>query len=201
MRDYLYFWHEPKNQCVVTSGIEFKDVATHMGRSGGLLLLRHRCKAHSMDFAFGFDCAAGAELEQLCHEDIYSWGDIRWADYAHPNHPPDRMTKQDVAEVLYFGHCGEPFANIPIPSLNNRFLASGHDDGWYLKIYYSAWSNMAELLSQLKWNWSAEARARILAGVQCAVWIDTSGMTDEAATHDIDSVMSRCLRRSSEVTP
>jgi len=196
MRDYLYFWHEPKDHFIVASGIHFKDLAPSLSKAGGVLLLSHEFWEAPHDPNSGFDYVTASALEPLCLENIYSWGDFRWIDYADPHHP-SQMTKQEVAEVLYFRHRSEPFSNIEIPSLKNRFLAYGHDDGWYLKIYYSAWSDMRDLLAQLKWNWSTDARSRILAGGQCAVWIDARGMTDEAATHDIDSVMNRCLRRNS----
>jgi hypothetical protein len=193
VRDYLYLWHDPKKRCVVTSGIELKDIAARIGPESGLLLLTHKYEDALYDSS-GFEFVPPSHLAQLQEADVDSWGDVRWVDYAHPcyTHPDiPRITKKELAELLYFNHTGKPYKGVAMPSLKNRFLAAGHDDGWRLQIYYHQWSDIVWLLGSFPWFAAPDIRARTLNGKAGAFWINASGIEVEEATFDIDSIMNR----------
>lgn len=42
MRDYFYCWNNPKENFVVFSGVELKDIIDNIALNGGLLLLAHK---------------------------------------------------------------------------------------------------------------------------------------------------------------
>ena len=170
MRDYLYIWHDPRRKFVIASGIQFADLAPYSSAAGGLLLLAHGYGDAMNDQPSRFDYVPHAQVEQAKQDDVYSWGDICWVDYAGPTFPA--LTKREVAELLYFKHFGEPFKNVGFQSLRNRFLAVGHDDGWFLKVYYKSWSDMAALLGQLEFFRSLGSRATLLRRGAHAYWID-----------------------------
>ena len=198
MRDYLYLWHDPKRHLLIASGIELKDLAPRASASGGFLLLTHDYADAIYDPTSKFDYVAASDIPALITEDVYSWGDICWADYAGDSFPA--LTKRDVAELLYFEHTGELLdGRIALPSLGNRFLARGHDDGWFLSLYYDSWSSMVDLLEQLELLRSVEGRTKVLSGRSGAFWIDDAGVVEEEGTLDIDTLLNRrCQKREAQ---
>ena len=198
MRDYLYLWHDPTRHLLIASGIELKDLAPPASASGGFLLLTHDYADAIYDPTSKFEYVAASDIQSLINEDVYSWGDICWADYAGDSFPA--LTKRDVAELLYFEHTGELLdGRIALPGLGNRFLARGHDDGWFLSLYYDSWPTMIDLLDQLELLGSAEGRNKFLSGRSGAFWLDASGLVEEEATLDIDSLLNRrCQKREAQ---
>jgi hypothetical protein len=60
------------------------------------------------------------------------------------------IPKNEIAELLYFGHQGEPFGDIRIPSLKNKYLYYAHDDGWILRLYYKKWDDIVKLIDSIE---------------------------------------------------
>jgi len=194
MRDYLYFWHDSEHRYIVASGIELKDLAVCAGDDGGLLLLAHGYTEASFDFSSRFDYVQKDKLFLLKEVDAYTWGDICWIDYAGDSFPS--LTPQDIAELLYFRHTGIPLGRISIPNLRNKFLFSGHDDGWFLKIFYESWVDVARLLVHLPLLQNIAVQDRVLDGRTGSFWIDLTGITEEDATSDIDSILNKRIKQS-----
>jgi hypothetical protein len=194
MRDYLYLWHDPGQRRVVASGIELKDLAECTGAGGGLLLLAHEYSEASFDFSSRFDYVPRNELALLKEVDAYAWGDICWTDYAGDSFPP--LAPQDIAELLYFRHTGKPLGRVSFPSLRNKLLFSGHDDGWFLKIFNDLWPDVVELLAPLPLLQDLAVQDRVLDGRTGSFWIDQTGITEEEATYDIDSILNRRLKKT-----
>jgi hypothetical protein len=87
MRDYLYVWHDPEQRFLVASGIEFKDFLPCLKSQGGIVLLDHQSETATHDQNTSFDFVQASDLSELAAEDIYSWGNFVWADYASPTFP------------------------------------------------------------------------------------------------------------------
>lgn len=189
MRDYLYLWHDSKAHFVVLSGVHLKDIAANMRANGGLLLLTHDYADAIHDPLSRFDYIPNSEIEKLTEQDAYSWGSICWVDYSHQSFPV--ISREDTAELLYFRHTGEPYNHVVIPSLQNHFLAIGHDDGWFLQIYYTSWEEVLKLLIQLPLLQNTDIREKVLCEATGAFWIDESGAIEAEPTFDIDSVLNR----------
>jgi hypothetical protein len=148
MRDYLYLWNKPADSCLVASGVHFRDLLPELEGTGGLLLLRHGWDRASLEPQTRLDCVELADLSRLSKEDLYSYGDLIWADYG-AEVAFEKVPKSSVAELLYFTHAAEPLRKPAIPGLRNRFLCYGHDDGWYMRLYYTRWRFVEPLLRRL----------------------------------------------------
>jgi len=191
MRDYLYIWHDPDQQFLVASGIEFKDFQPSLNQQGGVLLVEHQSETAAFDVASGFSVAASARLLELVNEDIYSWGNFVWADYGTTNFSP--ITDVEVAELLFFARKARPLHGISLPNLHNDFLGYAHDDGWYLKLYYSSWEKIEQLLSTATPSAIGMLDLAELKQGRHGFWIRGGEMHNEEKTHDIDSVLNKRL--------
>lgn len=191
MRDYLYVWHDPELQFVVASGIEFRDVVPYLKSQGGTVLIDHQSEIATCDAAasaFGFVHAS--DLAKLAAEDIYSWGNFVWADYAFPTFP--LISDAETAELLFFAHKAKPL-RVTIPCLRNHFLGYAHDDGWYLKLYYSRWEHVESLLGMMVPATLGNLDLLELKQGTHGAWLCDGEATPEERTHDIDKVLNRRL--------
>jgi hypothetical protein len=192
MRSYLYVWNDPAKRRIVTSGLEFKDLLPVLtGR--GVYLLRHQ--REDSDSSQGFDFVPATELGALAAEDVYSWGGFVWVDYPEPlglphDPRPKGLPRESIAELLYFGHAHEPLRDITIPGLGNRFLASSHDDGWRLVLWYSDWRHNEDLLRAVLAQPSEKIMADLRAG-SCGSWLEDGKVETEEMTLDIDALLNR----------
>ena len=57
-----------------------------------------------------------------------------------------QLDRQQVAEILFLAHMGEPIESPFFAPLGNRFAYLSHDDGWYGKLYCR---DMGEFMSVL----------------------------------------------------
>ncbi len=189
MREYLYIWHNPDEQYLVASGIEFRDLAGYLGK--GLILLEHGSKASSHDDQSGFDYVSLELLPQFMAENIYSWGNFLWADYAGAEFP--QLSPQDVAELLYFARAKKPLNKTLINGVGNCFLAAAHDDGWFLRIHYVSWDAVWRLFSRFILVQIASKIERPLREGLDGFWMKDGGFESEEQTFDIDAVLRRRL--------
>ncbi len=194
MRDYLYIWSNPADQYLIASGVEFRDIATLFESNGGLVLLEHQTDEAATDANSSLDYLNTQCVSRLKQENIYSWGNFVFADFADQDFP--KLPKQEVAELLYFQHTGDTFGGVALPCLRNRFLISIHDDGWYLKVYYTETSHALTLLQQLPLLAPHPAVIVSIVRGQSGYWVASGVVDPEPCTHDIDSVLNRRLRRA-----
>ena len=124
-------------------------------------------------------------------ENIYSWGNFAWADYAAPLVPP--MTDDELAELLFFAHRGRPLHRIALPSLRNNFLGYAHDDGWFLQLYYTNWQHVERFVNSAIPPTLGSLNASELKMGNHAFWLRDGETRQEKRTHDIDSILNRCL--------
>lgn len=191
MRDYLYIWHDSEHQFVVTSGLEFKDFQQGLSATGGVVLIDHQSDTATYDHVSGFHFTPSSALSELIAEDIYSWGNFAWADYATVSLPS--LPKEEIAELLYFGHKAEPLCGNALTHLRNNFLGYAHDDGWYLKLYYKDWDKIEQLLTAAIPTPLGRLNTSELQKGTNAFWLRNGEIYEEEMTHDVDSVLNRRL--------
>lgn len=194
MRDYLYAWHQPNSRRLVLSGVEFRDVAPELTAGGGVVLLRHRFDVASFDPTSRFEYAAGEDLSLLVREDVYSYGDFCWADIG-ADASLAQLSDQAIAELTFFAQLARPLVSPEIPGLGNRFLWWTHDDGWYARVFYREWRDVAGLLARLLKNLLADDLAsetlkRVSRG-ETAWWCRRDAVAECEATEDIDALRRR----------
>jgi hypothetical protein len=189
MRDYLYVWNEPKEQFLVASGLEFKDFLPVLSAHGGVALIDHSSEVAATDRVSGFDFVPASGIANLAAEDIYSWGNFVWADYTTLIFPEIR--DEEIAELLFFAHKARPLRRPAIHGLENRFLAYAHDDGWYLKLYYSDWKFVQQLLVAAIPTSVGTLDVSELERGSSAFWLQDGKVFEEESTHDVDAVLNR----------
>ena len=191
MRDYLYIWHEPNSGFVVMSGIQMGDLLRGLPRISGIVLLSHQYDDAEYDCVSGLDFVPRAGFDRLLAEDVHSWGDYCWVDYKTAELPT--IAREDVAELLYFKHAKKPLRGASIASLQNTYLVTGHDDGWFVKLYYTEWGPAFDLLCKIDIVARSDAPELLRDRRQVSLWVDASGAKPEKATFDIDSILATRL--------
>jgi hypothetical protein len=192
MRNYLYIWHKKEQQFIVASGIEFADISGYISLSSGLILLSHCFDDAKFDKNSRFDFIGQKGIRELSNEDIYSWGDFCWVDYDSESFP--KISKKEIAELLYFSHMAEPFKSIIYPSLKNKFLFYSHDDSWFLKLYYKNWNDINDLISALNISCDKDKLINSLISQRHALWVQGDSIEEEESTFDIDSIINKRLK-------
>jgi hypothetical protein len=202
VRDYLYLWHQPQANCLIASGIEFRDVVPELASAGGIVLLRHRSDAPSLGRGSRFACVPADQLEQFATADIYGYGDFCWADFGRESVLAD-LPGAAVAALTFFANAARPLGgSVLIPGLGNRFLYWGHDDGWYARIFYGDWSALSPLVDRLLRGVLDAARAAEIHGrirrADAAFWCCAGTAAECEQTEDIDALQQKHLtsRRS-----
>ena len=191
MRDSLYIWHDLERQCIVASGLEFRDFQQGLSTASGLVLIDHQSDVATYDRESGLHFISSAVLPELAAEDIYSWGNFAWADYTADTFPS--LPKEEVAELLYFAHKAEPLCGNALTHLRNNFLGYVHDDGWYLKLYYKDWDKAEQLLTTaIPTSLGRLDMSELQKGAN-AFWLRNGKIDEEEITHNVDSVLQRRL--------
>lgn len=191
MRNYLYIWHDPAAHMIVASGIELHDFLPALQDGGGVLLLKGNAQAARHDARSGLPYVPRQQLACLASEDISAWGSHAWADYASASVPA--LDEAALAEAHYFARHGQPLRQPRIAGTHNRFLAYGHDDGWYLKLFYTDWADVADFLDAAVPGGLGKLDPCALQGGEDGCWLQHGIAETEMKTHDIDSVLNRRL--------
>ncbi len=189
LRDYLYIYNDPVSQCIVASGIEFRDIADRVGLDGGLIVLMHDARIYPKymlhDPDASLDYVPCPSIPELAKEDIYNWGDFCWVDYVGEDFPT--MPDRELAQLAFFEHRIKPLERIVIPSLGNKYLCYVHDDGWFLQLYYSEWAGILALIAD-KYPHLDFDKVRI---GETAYWVSGNTVEEEEIAGDIDSILNR----------
>ena len=191
MRDYLYIWHDPAQRMLIASGMQLRDFLPALEAGGGVLLLKGDATAARLDARSGLPHVPRPHLAALAGEDAGAWGSHAWADYPHAALPA--LDGTAVAEARYFARHGQPLREPRIAAVGNRFLAWAHDDGWYLKLFYSAWDDAAQLLASAIPAALGTLDLLALRLGDGGYWLRQGAVQAELKTHDIDSVLNRRL--------
>lgn len=194
MRDYLYLWINAQDQELIASGIEFRDIAQFLNLSPGVIALKHQAEEAVFDNQNGFDVILNEDLKGLVKENIYDWGDFVWVDYNSNQFVP-KLTDAVICELLYFGHMKKPLKNIHIPEMNNQFMYYGHDDGWFLRLYYTKLQHIHDILRRLLTDiGQANEVAHILETLDSkAYWVTSRSVREVERDWDIDKVQSEYM--------
>lgn len=188
MRDYLYIYNNNDEKYILTSGINFKDLQDVLTVKNGLILIKHCYHSAHYDNDSRFDYILSYEINNLIEDDIYSYGDFIFVDY---DNELKNLSKQDISELLYFGHKVEPYGNINIKNIDNEILCYIHDDGYLCKIYYSNWEIIDKILASLL---NENNISSLIKNKNIAYWFDKDGSKVESSTDSIDDILNRNIK-------
>lgn len=146
IRDLIYIsGNEMNHKCFYSYGIEFHEFMSCMEWEPEILiLLKHKFADALLNLHSRFEYVTSNELNDLINDDVYGYGDFCWVDMNAPEEL-DHMSKQHIAELLYFGHLAEPLHRLPMA----RFAYYAHDDGWFNKLYVTDLLDFERLLSKV----------------------------------------------------
>lgn len=191
MRDYLYIWNDPRNNFIVASGIEFKDLAKAVPHKS--LWLLGDDFTGDISWPSRFTHVDKKAERRLLKENIYGYGDFTWADSLYGQKV--ELSDLEIAKLAYFKQCTTPYGELECPSIGNQFLVFAHDDGWFLKMYYSSFENMRTVLTKMK---ISDTITQMIENGQKAVYIDRVDTEAVERTLDVDSVMSKMYKKRSK---
>ncbi len=181
----MYIWNNKKKNYIVASGLEFSDFYEYLKGSKGLLLLEHDYCNAEYDNTTGFDFVTSSELKEIKDDDIYNYGDFVFLDY---NSHLSKMNDIEISELLFFKHKAKPLKEISLENLKNNFLYYSHDNGFYLKLYYSKWETIENMLSD---KLDINKVLKKIENGNIALWVDKNGIKEEIITEDIDSLLNK----------
>jgi hypothetical protein len=134
-KSFAYIHIDRQEGVVTTSGIAFKEFCAGLEhKPANLLILDANCVYWNLTRPPNvfLDHVPFEEIERDIRD--ISIGNFCWVDFADVA-DLDRVTKQELAELLYFNHMVKPFNHFQIASLRNRFAYHGHDDDWSVRIF------------------------------------------------------------------
>ena len=132
-KSFAYIKIDRQDGLVTTSGISFQEFLAGLAQKPtNLLLMDANCgnAVYHSKLRLPYVC-----FEHIEHDIMHtSLGNFCWVDFADEA-GLEQVTKQELAELLYFNHTVEPFRRFRIESLCNRFAYHAHDDDWSVRIF------------------------------------------------------------------
>ena len=161
-RSKLYIKANTEERSFTYSGISFSEFIQYLDNPlDNLLLAKGDYMGNAQ--AHHFELLEGAtEIRALAEGGIDPFGDLCFLDYQQPG-AAARLDRQQVAEILFLAHIGEPIESPFFAPLDNRFAYLSHDDGWYGKLYCRS---MGEFMSVLWKKLTGKANAPMSAKMQ-----------------------------------
>lgn len=157
MKDIVYIDFFPEDSCVVTSGLGFCTFYDGIASKPKNMLLLSNCFRHAkMHPKTRMEYADEENLPLLYKDDIYNYGDFCWVDY-ESQAGLEKMTPQELAELLYLNHYQEPLHSVFFESLGNRYFYCAHDDGWWTMVYMK---NLEDMIPVLEYKILTELKGR-----------------------------------------
>lgn len=147
LRDVFYINGFPENNEIVYYGMEFKEFYKFSPmKLNNILLLKSEYNGSRDSAKWNMTMVSEDEIDNLLSEDIYSYGNFCWVDYANDD-CIEHMQPQEVAELLYLGHMFSPLKSPFIESIKNRYAYLAHDDGWFCRLYCQRYSDFSEIIA------------------------------------------------------
>jgi hypothetical protein len=147
LRDVFYINGFPENNEIVYYGMEFKEFYKYSPvKLNNILLLRSEYFGGRYSSRCNMTLVGEDDIEELQNEDIYSYGDFCWVDYADDSNI-EQLQPQEIAELLYLGHMFTPLKSPFFDSIKNRYAYLAHDDGWFCRLYCQQYSDFSEIIS------------------------------------------------------
>jgi len=136
---YLYFskrTDERSNSFLRTFRISFREFMEATSARLNLLLLAHLLEDVQEIHELHLQGLLQPWLEEALEQSTSFDSDFCWVDFQSLDDLL-KIDRDELAELCYLRIQSTPFEKPYFPSLNNRFLYQGHDDGWMTSIYFT----------------------------------------------------------------
>ncbi|RFU60659.1 hypothetical protein [Peribacillus glennii] len=148
-KNILYIHLHDSERFVVSSGMNFREFAYSLQLPlSNLLLLKHKFEDAEFNMNTLLEYVNQENVVKLLRENVHDYGDFCWIDFEEES-GMDELDGNELAELLYLGHCKNHLRPPFYRKLNNEFVYLAQDDSWFNKIYYRSLSNYFKLMGQL----------------------------------------------------
>ncbi|MDQ0221278.1 hypothetical protein ELQ35_17770 [Peribacillus cavernae] len=149
IKDILYMHLQDSERFVISSGMNFREFAYSLQSPlANLLLLKHGYEDGEFNMNTLLEYISQENTVKLLKEEVHEYGDFCWIDFEEESGLDD-LDGNEIAELLYIGHCKHHLKAPFYRKLNNQFVYLAHDDGWFNKVYYRSLDTYFALLGQL----------------------------------------------------
>ncbi|MBM7694219.1 hypothetical protein JOC77_003663 [Peribacillus deserti] len=148
-RDILYLHLQASERFVISYGMDFREFAGSLNQSlQNLLMIRHQYEDGEFNINTLMDYVLQEDLPNLLKQNVNEYRDFCWTDFTEVS-GLNELEGQEIAELLYLGHCKGHLKPPFYRQLQNQFVYLAHDDGWFNKIYYRSMDSFFEMLGNL----------------------------------------------------
>ena len=132
---FLYIKINEADKYIVSTGISFNDFINGIAvKPKNILILKGCPLACERSSELDLDYITQEQMEAFSQEKVYHYGDFCWVDF-HDVRALQGISKEGLAQLLYLAHKKEPWDNVVIRGLENRYAYLSHDDDYWVKIY------------------------------------------------------------------
>ena len=147
--DLVYVHLQASERFSVISGMTFREFGTALDQPlQSLLLLKHQYRDGEFNMNTLLNFVPADKVQGLQQDDTGGYGDFCWIDFEDDSRLDD-LEPQEIAELLYIGHCKNHLRPPFYRKLNNQFVYLAHDDGWFNKVYWRTLDMYYEVLGRL----------------------------------------------------
>lgn len=192
MRNYLYIWNDPDKNRLILSGVEYIDMIPLLSNRNILLLRSNGLDSYDCDVS-RFEYLDEEQKIESFKEDV-NFGDYYWLDFER--HSPSSLNKNEISQLLYANHMrSDFFSDCFFKSLKNDYVYQGHDDGFYLALYYRN-KNIAKKAAShfLELSNNKILTIETVLNSNLSYWITNEDILELEKTHDIDHIMNNLIK-------
>ncbi len=169
-------------------GPEFSEFYAAIPHKPPNLLILDGCpmwNAFERHDGLNLDIIPGAQMQHFVDtEDIYNYGNFCWVDYAQEE-SLDRVTEEELAELLYFRYRCKPLHDYHVGSLGNRYAYYTHDDGYFASIYMDRPADYCAVIERLI-RTHTQGRLRSMAPLPPEILDRLYGMAQKGLLLDLE---------------
>jgi len=132
---FLYIKINETDKYIISTGISFNDFINGIDvRPTNILVLKGCPIVCERSSELDLDYITQGQMEAFYQEKVYHYGDFCWIDFLDVR-ALQGISKEGLAQLLYLAHKKEPWNDVVIRDLENRYAYLSHDDDYWVKIY------------------------------------------------------------------
>lgn len=164
-KNYFYICINTEEKYTLTTGLGFQCFYDSIpSKIKNILLLDNAFSEAVYDHKISMEYANEKTMPLLYNDKVYNYGNFCWIDYKYDD-SKSKLTKQELAELLYINHYKKPLNSPFFKTLENEYVYLAHDDDWWTKIYMRNISNTKDII-QHKIKSELKGKKREMSNIQ-----------------------------------
>lgn len=149
LKEILYIHLNASDRFVLSSGISFQDFYYALSRPlQNILLLKHQYKDAEFNMHTLLEYVYQEDIPKLVKGSSDQTHEFCWIDFEDES-GLSVLEGQELAELLYLGHCKNHLRPPFYRMLNNEFVYLSDENGWFNKVYYRSIDNFFSILGRV----------------------------------------------------